>query len=181
MTESDYEWLKVTTVELFSWIIDDILTFFGGDIFILLEPFFLWSRATPHFNQKIATYGGNYIEVHHFENRKCLKIAIFCLKCCVRVICVFFVPLLAWGRITPQIIQKNLIIVIILLRSTLLAPEVRKMAYLVVKLTFFPSFISSEPLILYFSFWSNFSIVGIYFSSRSDLYPFLINFFLSSK
>ena len=138
MTESDYEWLKVTTVELFSWIIDDILTFFwGGNIFILLEPFFLWSRATPHFNQKIATYGGNYVEVHHFENRECLKIAIFCLKCCVWVTCVFFVPLLAWGRITPQIIQKNLVIVIILLRSTLLAPEVRKMAYFVVKLTFF--------------------------------------------
>ena len=143
MTESDYEWLKVTTVELLSWIIDDILTFFWGEIFILLEPFFLWSRATPHFNQKIATYGGNYVEVHHFENRECLKIAIFCLKCCVWVTCVFFVPLLVWGRITPQIIQKNLVIMIILLRSTLLAPEVRKMAYFVVKLTFFPSFISS--------------------------------------
>ena len=62
-----------------------------GEIFILLEPFFVWSHLTTHFNQKVATYGGNYIEVHHLENRKCLKIAIFCLKCCVRVICVFFV------------------------------------------------------------------------------------------
>ena len=62
-----------------------------GEIFILLEPFFVWSHLTPHFNQKIATYGGNYIEVHHLENRKCLKIALFCLKCCVRVIYVFFV------------------------------------------------------------------------------------------
>ena len=130
VTTSDWKWLRVTksnygwTIFMNNWWHFDV--FLGGDIFILLEPFFLWSRATPHFNKKIATYGGNYIEVHHLENRKCLKIAIFCLKCCVRVICVFFVPLLAWGRITPQIIQKNLIIVIILLRSTLLAPEVRK-------------------------------------------------------
>ena len=155
--------------------------FLGAKFSYFLNRFFYEVVRHLILIKKLQLMGGNYVEVHHFENRECLKIAIFCLKYCVWVTCVFFVPLLAWGRITPQIIQKNLVIVIILLRSTLLAPEVRKMAYFVVKLTFFPSFISSEPLILYFSFWSNFSIVGIYFSSRSDLYPFLINFFLSSK
>ena len=136
---------------------------------------FYMKPSDPSFLSKNTTYGGNYIEVHHFENRKCLKIAIFCLKSCVWVICVFLVLLLAWGCITPQINQKNLIIVIIFTRSTPLAPEVSKMAYFLEKLTFFVNFVSSEPLILYFSYWLNFSIVGIYFSSRSDLHPFLIN------
>ena len=45
--------------------------------------------------------GVSFIEVHHFENRKWLKIASFGW-----VISVFFEPLLIEGRITPQIKQK---------------------------------------------------------------------------
>ena len=141
VTTSDWKWLRVTksnygwTIFMNNWWHFDV--FLGGTFSYFWNRFFYEVVRHLILIKKLQLMGGNYIEFHHLENRKCLKIAIFCLKCCVRVICVFFVPLLAWGRITPQIIQKNLIIVIILLRSTLLAPEVRKMAYFVVKLTFF--------------------------------------------
>ena len=133
VTASNNKWLKMTTrtksnygwtIFMNDWCHFDV--FWGGTSSYFWNRFFYEVVRHLILIKKIATSGANYIEFHHFENRKCLKIAIFCLKCCVRVICVFFVPLLAWGRITPQIIQKNLIIVIILLRSTLLAPEVRK-------------------------------------------------------
>ena len=69
----------------------------GGGILISPEPLFVWSRATPCFNQKTQLMGGNYIEVHHFENQKWLKIAIFSHNGYIRVICVFFEPLIEQG------------------------------------------------------------------------------------
>ena len=59
-------------------------------ILISPEPLFVWSRATPHLNQKTQLMGENYIEVHHFENLKWLKIAIISHNGYIRVICVFF-------------------------------------------------------------------------------------------
>ena len=102
----------------FSWIIDEILVFLESFsyflnhlLFEVVLPLILIRR---HNLQE-----GNYIKVHHFENRKWLKIANFGYNGYFRVICVFFEPLLLWARITPQINQKTLIIVLVSLRSTL--------------------------------------------------------------
>ena len=59
----------------FSRIIDEILTFWGK--FSSPEPFNVWSRATPHLNQKTQLTRSNYIAVHYFQNQKWFKIAIF--------------------------------------------------------------------------------------------------------
>ena len=107
-----------------------------GEIFIFLKLLFVWSHLTPHFNQKLQLTRVIILKFIILKTGSALKLLFFCLKCCVWVICVFLVLLLAWGCIIPQINQKNLIIVIILLRSTPLAPEVSKMAYFLEKLTF---------------------------------------------
>ena len=49
---------------------------FGGKFLYLLNWFFVWSSPLLILIKK-ATYGGNYVKVCHFENRKCPKIAIF--------------------------------------------------------------------------------------------------------
>ena len=89
------------------------------EIVISPEPLIVWSHATPDFNQKSTTYGGNYIEVHHFENWKWLKTTISDYIGYFRVVCIFFVPLLVWDRITLQINQNRLIIVMVSLKFTL--------------------------------------------------------------
>ena len=118
-----------------NWWVFDVLT----KILILLEPFFVWSHPTPRF-KKVQLMGVIILKFIISKTGSALKLLFCCLKSFVSVICVFFVLLLAWGRITPQINQKNLIIVIILLRSTLLLLEVSKMAYFLEKLTFFINF-----------------------------------------
>ena len=46
-------------------------------IFVSPELFIVWSCATSHLNQKTQLWEFNCIEVHHFENRKWLEIALF--------------------------------------------------------------------------------------------------------
>ena len=97
----------------FSKIIDEIL--FWGKFSYLLN-WFSYEVVRPLILNRKHNLGVNYIEVHHFENWIWLKIVIFGY---FGVICVFFESLLAWGRITLQINQKTLIIVMALLRPTL--------------------------------------------------------------